>query len=219
MSAMRLYSADELGRDGYPPEWHLLPMEHPLLDEADLVLPGGIKDVVRAFAGHRCVRCRHPYGHGRPVGPRGEWTPCDEHCTHRGPARYRPGWSELGEAASGYADVDPWAAETATPPEATAGDLIVGGIDIEAQWRILTVHHLDGNKANCRWWNLVALCQRCHLQIQGRVQMERVWPWEHSEWFRPYVAGYYALVYLGEEIEREEAEARMDELLALEAVT
>ena len=48
--------------------------------------------------------------------------------------------------------------------------------------------------------------------------MARVWPWEHSTWFRPYVAGYYAHVYLGEDLSREEAEARMDELLALERV-
>jgi 5-methylcytosine-specific restriction endonuclease McrA len=30
----------------------------------------------------------------------------------------------------------------------------------------LTVHHLDGDKANCTYENLVALCQRCHLHIQ-----------------------------------------------------
>jgi hypothetical protein len=89
---------------------------------------------------------------------------------------------------------------------------------VEARWRILTVHHLDGNKGNCRWWNLAALCQRCHLQIQGKVQMARVYPWPHSEWFKPYVAGYYAWTYLGEDLTREEAEARMDELLALELV-
>lgn len=34
--------------------------------------------------------------------------------------------------------------------------------------RCLTVHHLDGNKANCSWYNLVALCQKCHLHIQAR---------------------------------------------------
>ena len=31
----------------------------------------------------------------------------------------------------------------------------------------LTVHHLDGDKANCTYTNLVALCQRCHLRIQA----------------------------------------------------
>jgi len=31
----------------------------------------------------------------------------------------------------------------------------------------LTVHHLDGNPLNCSNYNLVALCQRCHLHIQA----------------------------------------------------
>lgn len=81
----------------------------------------------------------------------------------------------------------------------------------------LTVHHLDNNKSNCVWWNLTALCQRCHLSIQGRVDMDRPWVMEeHSEWFRPYVAAFYAWKYLGKELTREETEARLDELLALE---
>lgn len=81
----------------------------------------------------------------------------------------------------------------------------------------LTVHHLDNNKSNCAWWNLTALCQRCHLSIQGRVDMDRPWVMqEHTPWFRPYVAAFYAWKYLGEELTREETEARLDELLALE---
>ncbi len=56
----------------------------------------------------------------------------------------------------------------------------------------LTVHHLDINPANCCWWNCPALCQRCHLSIQSKVVMERMWMFEHSEWFKPYVAGYYS---------------------------
>lgn len=59
----------------------------------------------------------------------------------------------------------------------------------------LTVHHLDGDKANCRWWNMPALCQRCHLHIQAKVVMRRAWLLPHSEWFKPYVAGYYAAVH------------------------
>ncbi len=31
----------------------------------------------------------------------------------------------------------------------------------------LTVHHIDGDKDNADAGNLVALCQRCHLTIQG----------------------------------------------------
>jgi hypothetical protein len=85
-----------------------------------------------------------------------------------------------------------------------------------ARWRILTVHHLNGNKGDCRWWNLVSLCQRCHLRVQRVVQMSRVWPWPHSPWFEPYVAGYYASVYLGQELTREQVDERLKELLALE---
>lgn len=31
----------------------------------------------------------------------------------------------------------------------------------------LTVHHLNGDKADCRYENLLACCQRCHLRIQA----------------------------------------------------
>lgn len=90
---------------------------------------------------------------------------------------------------------------------------------IEAQWRILTVHHLlhgDKAKRDLRWWNLVALCQRCHLTIQGKVVMSQVWPWEHSEWFKPFAAGWYAWSYLGQNLSRKEVKDRMSELLAFE---
>jgi hypothetical protein len=157
------HAYDELGKDGYPPEWHQT-----------------IKHAVREAAGYQCVRCGHPYRNGQHGS--GEWSPCGEHCTHGEPTRVADGVRE-------------------------------------ARWRILTVHHLDGDKANCRWWNLAALCQRCHLQIQGKVQMARVWPWEHTPWFRPYVAGYYAWAYLGRDLDRDQVEARLGELLALERLT
>jgi hypothetical protein len=160
VSDLRVYGLDELGRDGYPPQWHK-----------------SIKHAVRQAIGHRCVRCGHPYRNGEHGN--GEWSPCDERCTHGDPVR----------------DLD--------------------GVR-EAQWRILTVHHLTGDKLDCRWWNLAALCQRCHLQIQGKVRMERVWPGEHTPWFRPYVAGYYAWTYLRQDLDRDDTIARLDELLALE---
>lgn len=59
----------------------------------------------------------------------------------------------------------------------------------------LTVHHLDLNKSNCSWWNLAALCQRCHLHIQAKVDMAQIWGLDHTGWFKPYVAGYYAHQY------------------------
>lgn len=208
---LRIYAPDECGADGYPLAWHRLPHDW-LLDWSSGIgeshyPPGerlGVKDVIRAEVGHRCERCGHPFRVGAGGG---EWSRCDERCTHRGPYRYRHG------------DEDEW---LYTPEdelwigEAGLGDQV--GIEVHARWRILTVHHLNGVKHDLRWWNLAALCQRCHLQIQGRVQMERVWPWEHSEWFRAHAAGWYAFAYLDEDITREQAIERMDELLALERV-
>ena len=94
--------------------------------------------------------------------------------------------------------------------------VLSAGVRVEARWRVLTVHHADGDKANSAWWNLLALCQRCHLTIQAKVVLERVYVLEHSDWFKPFVAAYYAKVYLDEDLTREETEARLDELLALE---
>jgi len=72
----------------------------------------------------------------------------------------------------------------------------------EPDGTMLTVHHLDGNKWNCEWWNLAALCQQCHLRIQSRVVFKRPyyrWNWEtmkpeavHSLWLARHVKGYNA---------------------------
>lgn len=149
------------------------------------------KHLVREMAGHRCERCGHPYRKGD-----GEWSQCDAECRHEGPVR-----ASAVDAPRG------WDKEGAMRPVKAL---------VEAQWRILTVHHLNGVKGDLRWWNLAALCQRCHLTIQGKVLMERVWPWEHSEWFKPHAAGWYAVAYLGLDLPREQVLAQMDELLALE---
>jgi hypothetical protein len=81
--------------------------------------------------------------------------------------------------------------------------------------RVLTVHHLDGDRSNSRWWNLLPLCQVCHLQIQAKVDPDQVYLWEHSEWFKPYVAGYYAFAYAGLELTREEVMRAIDYWLLL----
>jgi hypothetical protein len=197
-SALRVYALDECGKDRYPLAWH------------DLGDGKGVKHLVRELAGHRCVRCLHPYvcGESNP-----EWSPCDERCRHRGPYRYRAGEGWEWDVVDGPDAVEAWIG--------VAGEGVQVGHDVEAKRRVLTVHHLrlgHDAKRDLRWWNLAALCQRCHLQIQGKVQMERVWPYEHSEWFKPYAAGWYAWSYLGLELTREETEARLDELLALELV-
>lgn len=85
----------------------------------------------------------------------------------------------------------------------------------DGKLRVLTVHHLDGDKANSRWWNLLALCQACHLSIQGRVVLERPWLFPHSDWFKPYVAGFYAWYHGGHDLARAAVEAELDRWLAL----
>lgn len=182
----------EIGDDGYPHAWHGRKVMGDVVEVA-------IKDLVRAIAGHRCVRCHHPFVVGSTPG---EWSMCDAACTHTGPRRMGTpvGWQLVEEQ---FTNAEVWDAYN---------------FAIEAQWRVLTVHHLNGVKHDCRWWNLVALCQRCHLTIQGKVHMQRPYRREHSEWFKPYVAAFYAFDKLGEELTRDETTARLDELLALEDV-
>ena len=85
--------------------------------------------------------------------------------------------------------------------------------DVQAGY-MLTVHHLDLSPANCAWWNLAALCQRCHLQIQHKVVMERPWMLPHTEWFKPFCAGFYA-AQNGRPTDYEYVLAHLDELIAL----
>lgn len=84
--------------------------------------------------------------------------------------------------------------EIATKVKAEAGWMCIrcGHVHQPKEGYCLTVHHLDGDRSNCRWHNLANLCQRCHLRIQGKVDMSQGWMWEHSSWFVPFVAGYYA---------------------------
>lgn len=84
----------------------------------------------------------------------------------------------------------------------------------DGKMRVLTVHHLDGDKSNDHWWNLLALCQCCHLMIQAKVIPERQWMFEHSAWFKPYVAGYYAFER-GLTYSRAEVEPIIEQLLLL----
>lgn len=70
-----------------------------------------------------------------------------------------------------------------------------------ASGHVLTVHHLDGDKSNYQDWNLAALCQRCHLAIQGRVKMPQMFMesiLDVSEWFKPHLAGYLASIGEGD---------------------
>lgn len=229
MSEMRVYGADELGADGYPRAW----------DET-------IKHRIREEGGHRCALCQHPYVVGESAiweqddlhprrtrretgfsqatwdaafeelaetlpepggGRRTNWSVCGAQCAHAGPLRV---WT-----TEGWTPFDP----TPEAGPAAIGALLstFGNAQVQAAWRILTVHHLTGEKADCRWWNLVALCQRDHLLLQRRGVMDRPWPWAHAEWFKTHAAGWYAHHHLGLDLTREETVARLDELLDLGA--
>lgn len=203
---LRQYAPEECGEDGYPFAWH----RETLAEDQSLghagdgpLLNPAIKDYIREQALNRCERCWHPYEKGM-----GEWSTCDEGCRHGGPL-------QVVEREEGWPD------RTYKPPSwQDITSLRSGGLAeiaiIEAQYRILTVHHLDSDKANCRWWNLVALCQRCHLVMQRKVVMGTPYHYEHSEWFKPYAAAFYAFKYLGEDLDRPTVMGRQDELLALE---
>lgn len=262
-TVFRVYSPEECGSDGYPRVWNRndgslddLILEMMADGDGGSLAPhgmkAGIKDIVRAQANHRCIRCFHPFIVGKSgvmEGPhanakalaaelgadvemldfgiedmvadgklhlpmnakRTNWSPCDAICRHGGPVRSRSsygiGWVDVAEFKEGR----------------VAGDLVreveedIGGKSpyVQAAWRILTVHHLNGIKADLRWWNLAALDQRCHLFIQRKVTMDQPWPWQHTAWFRPYAAGFYAAKYLKEDLNLDETMARLDELLEI----
>lgn len=163
------------------------------------------RDEARKRAGHRCLRCGHPFETGKHG--KGEWSPCDQGCTHG------------GEVAVNTADGNRREFEALHTVKFMLSPSYRGGgqiVSIQAKWRILTVHHFDGNKENDAWWNLLSLCQRCHLEIQTRVDPEQPYMFEHSEWIKPYVAGFYAKKYENRDITPEEAEVRLEELLNYE---
>jgi hypothetical protein len=74
------------------------------------------------------------------------------------------------------------------------------------------IHHFDGDKSNNAWWNLMALCNSCHLYVQATVIPERSFMFHHSTWMIPYVCGYYA-ARAGIEITRAEADANPEKWL------
>ncbi len=158
---------------------------------------------VKARAGWRCIRCGHPY----------VLTFESEHDAEEAMWRIFPASNQGGALKAGW-----------IRPIPGGGYMIRSGIlpcdegcddhrDGPVKRRVLTVHHFDGDKENCAWWNLGALCQVCHLQVQGRVRMDQAYMHPHTLWFRLYVAGYYASMVLGEDLMRDEVERRLCELL------
>lgn len=142
---------------------------------------------VKERAGWRCVRCHHPFAPdtSSPLF-------CDEACDrsrgiHR---RIRGGEFDRGNMIN-------------TSTAAWLNAINYG------------VHHFDGDKGNCRWWNLMAMCNSCHLKTQSSVIPERPWLLEHSEWAKPYVGGFYAWWFAKREPTRAEVEKDVDLFLAL----
>lgn len=142
---------------------------------------------VKERAGWRCIRCHHPFAPdtGSPLF-------CDSGCDlgrgiHR---RVRAG--EFDRAGRITAATLAW----------------LSAINYG-------VHHFDGDKSNNRWWNLMAMCNSCHLKTQSSVIPERPWILEHSEWAKPYIGGFYAWWFAKREPTREEVERDIDLFLAL----
>lgn len=52
----------------------------------------------------------------------------------------------------------------------------------DGKQRVLTVHHLDGDKSNSEWWNLAALCQVCHLHVQAVYHPDQIPLFELESW-------------------------------------
>jgi hypothetical protein len=89
---------------------------------------------------------------------------------------YPPEWSGVAKQIKDEAD---WECECCGHPH-----------ESEPPW-VLTVHHLDGDKSNLNDWNLAALCQRCYLQIQTKLD----WYTDtltgiHTEWIAEHVRKY-----------------------------
>jgi hypothetical protein len=93
----------------------------------------------------------------------------------RGASNYPPRWSRVSRWVRGRAC---WRCELC-------------GVRNGPVPNVLTVHHLDGNKWNLLPWNLAALCQRCHFEVQWTVDfcqstLSGIYPF----WLREHVKTY-----------------------------
>jgi len=68
----------------------------------------------------------------------------------------------------------------------------------------LTVHHLDLDKANCEWWNIPSLCQRCHLKVQATLDIAshdvQTSFWGATGWLIPYLEGRRQALAIKQEV-------------------
>jgi hypothetical protein len=78
-------------------------------------------------------------------------------------------------------------AKAAPMPESVAGWRWehCGHTDDRESGHVLTVHHLNLDKSDCRPENLLACCQRCHLHIQARWRPgQGVMEFAYTEWMK-----------------------------------
>ena len=83
------------------------------------------------------------------------------------PAGYPENWPEIAFALKEWAA---WHCEHCRAPH----DTLSG--------HVLTVHHLNGDKCDCRFENLLAACQRCHLHIQAIYHPGQQWLFGCPHW-------------------------------------
>ncbi len=105
-----------------------------------------------------------------------------------GKKEYPDNWEEIAERIKEMAG---WKCENC------------GRFDSPADGYGLTTHHIDLDKMNCAWWNLVALCQRCHLSWQNVFIIGQLWLFKPPAWLERrgwYIRGKNALLETRAEI-------------------
>jgi hypothetical protein len=60
----------------------------------------------------------------------------------------------------------------------------------DGKQRVLTVHHLNGDKSCCEPFNLAVLCQVCHLSVQARIVFDRPYLLPHTPWMARHVEAF-----------------------------
>lgn len=53
--------------------------------------------------------------------------------------------------------------------------------------RMMTVHHLDGDKSNCQDYNLACLCRRCHLKMHHAFTPRRILLFPAEPWLQKHI--------------------------------
>jgi hypothetical protein len=79
---------------------------------------------------------------------------------------YPPGWTDKSIQQEVH-DIAGWHCEHCGMTFPVGDTRAMSARNQDGKPAILTVHHLNGVKNDCRWENLLACCQACHLHIQA----------------------------------------------------